>query len=77
MNEGEKVAKMGWGKIEGAKCVGGQKKAGWFAGGVALLLKVVLMDSFSRFLRQVNKFPTLSLFFFCIYKIMVENYGGI
>jgi len=28
MNEGEKVAKMGWGKIEGAKCVGGQKKPG-------------------------------------------------
>jgi len=27
MNEGEKVAKMGWGKIEGAKCVGGQKKS--------------------------------------------------
>jgi len=69
-----KSCENGLGENRGGKMCGRpKKKAGWFAGGVALLLKVVLMDSFSRFLRQVNKFPL----FFCIYKIMVENYGGI
>lgn len=49
MNEGEKVAKMGREKRRGQKKGGGSR-------GVSLVLKVYLMDSFRRFLRQVSKF---------------------